>query len=188
MESTETITQARDISAFLDLIDDRYRKTAAGKSRYWLTAPAQPPKTTSESYKEFRPRYQRCVNRPNPLQMALSQKMIFKKALQAPKLPEPQLPTVPHRSGNDKQPPTTRSIRNSSQYGCSKLPELTPADQIFTTPTPHMLKMIPQKDHTGENQREPLTMVTECARSTAMMMALVAELNRIWTGRRSRMG
>ena len=94
MDATEMITHARDIASFVGILGGRYSKTDAGKSWTRLTAFAQFSKAKSESYKEFRSRFQRFVSRLNALQMALIPQMLFNKALQALNLPESQLHIV----------------------------------------------------------------------------------------------
>ena len=99
MDGAELITHTRDVALFFDPMGDRFCETDAEEPGAWLTAFAQFSESPNESYREFRPRFQRCVNRLSALRMALGPTIISIKALQALNLRESQVQIVlPPRS------------------------------------------------------------------------------------------
>ena len=94
MEETASQPQLRALRPIFSLLDARFGKTDTGKSRMWLSQLTEFKRTSAGNFEDFWSRYTRTITKLQSLGMAASEEMVFRKAIQALRLPGGQLPIV----------------------------------------------------------------------------------------------
>ena len=94
MEETESHPRKREMKPILDLSDTRFGKTDTGKSWMWLSQFTEFKRNSSGNFKDFWSRYSRTITKLQSLGMTVNEEMVFRKVIQALRLPDGQLPIV----------------------------------------------------------------------------------------------
>ena len=94
MESTERCPEGRTVNQIMELMDARYARTDSERACSWLNAFTEFKRESNENYKDFWARFNRCTAKLAALGMAMTDQVIFNRAIQALRVPEGQLPII----------------------------------------------------------------------------------------------
>ena len=94
MESTEQCPEKRTVNQIMEMMDARYARTDSERACSWLNAFTEFKRESSENYKDFWARFNRCTAKLAALGMAMTDQVVFNRAIQALRVPEGQLPII----------------------------------------------------------------------------------------------
>ena len=94
LENTESAPHTRSVEKVMEILNHRFGRTDTERAWSWLTSFTEFKRDGTENYKDFWTRFTRCVTRLQAHGLAMSESVVFHRAIQALRVPEGQLPIL----------------------------------------------------------------------------------------------
>ena len=94
LENTESNPESRSVDKVMEILNHRFGRTDTERAWSWLSSFTEFKRDASENFKDFWTRFTRCVTRLHAHGLAMSEAVVFHRAIQALRLPEGEIISV----------------------------------------------------------------------------------------------